>query len=190
MGRDKARLSLRGRPLALRVASTLQRVVAEVVLVGRDDVEERFPGFPSLRDRFPGAGPLAGLDAALLHAARGEAEARAVYLAACDLPGLSWELVRHIVAGAGDERLDPSPRAWVPRFEKRAQPLAALYSPGCGPVVEALLQRGERTVHRFLDQISVTAIPVTPELPFYRPDLLANLNRPRDLERFGPSWLG
>ena len=194
MGRDKARLDFRGRPLALHVASVLERVLGEVVLVGGERVEERFPGFPSVRDRFPGAGPLAGLHAALQyadpsHAAAGHSvdsapEARAVFLAACDLPGLSPDVVRHLVAFADDPRRSASPRAWVPRLEDRVQPLAALYSPGCLPVVETLLQRAERTVHRFLDRISVTLVPLTPDLPFYHPDLLANLNHPGDLERF------
>jgi len=195
MGTDKARLPFRGRPLALHVAGVLERVLPEVVLVGRASPDEHFPGFPAVADRFPGAGPLAGLHAALCHAARveakdrenedrGDLEARAVFLAACDLPGLSPELVRHLLAQAGDHRLSPSPRAWVPRFEDRRQPLAALYSPGCRSVVETLLERGERTVHRFLDRTSVTVVPVTPELPFYRPGLLANVNRPRDLQRF------
>lgn len=204
MGTDKARLPFRGRPLALHVAGVLERVLPEVVLVGRATTDERFPGFPAVADRFPGAGPLAGLHAALCHAARGHAarvdakdrenenrgdlEARAVFLAACDLPGLSPALVRHLLAQAGDHRLSPSPRAWVPRFEDRRQPLAALYSPGCRSVVEILLERGERTVHRFLDRTSVTVVPVTPELPFYRPDLLANVNRPKDLQRFETRW--
>lgn len=199
MGRDKARLPFRGRPLALHVAGTLERVLREVVLVVREAGDERFPDsrFPVVPDRFPGEGPLAGLHAALCHAALchaapedAEREARAVFLAACDLPGLSPELVRHIVARAGDERLSSAPRAWVPRFEDRAQPLAALYSPGCLGVVEALLEEGERAMHRFLDRIPVIAVPLTPALPFYRPDLLVNVNRPGDLERFEDEGTG
>lgn len=204
MGTDKARLPFRGRPLALHVAGVLERVLPEVVLVGRASPDERFPGLQAVADRFPGAGPLAGLHAALCHAERahaarvdsarvgakdrGDLEARAVFLAACDLPGLSPELVRHLLVKAGDHRLSPSPRAWVPRFEDRRQPLAALYSPGCRSAVETLLERGERTVHRFLDRISVAVVPVTPELPFYRPGLLDNVNRPRDLQRFEARW--
>jgi molybdopterin-guanine dinucleotide biosynthesis protein A len=194
MGTDKARLPFRGRPLALHVAAVLEEVLGEVVLVDRGTDETglpktRFAEYPTVVDRFPGAGPLAGLHAALLQAASHDVpsrpgEGRAVFLAACDLPGLSPELVRHVLVRAGSDRLSESPRAWVPRFEDRRQPLAALYSPGCLAVVETLLEEGERAMHLLLDRLSVTEVPLTSDLPFYRPDLLANLNRPGDLERF------
>lgn len=197
MERDKARLPFHGRPLAEHVAEVLARVFAEVVLVTRDPDDPRFPDWPRVADRYPGHGPLAGLHAALLQAAQIEGAqleapqieapqidrpGRPVFLAACDLPGLTPELVRHVLgpgfpAGAGAA-------ARVPFADGRLQPLAALYSPGCLPLVASSLERGERAVHRFLDRIDVTTVPLTPDLPFYRRHLLANVNRPRDLERF------
>jgi len=202
MGRDKARLPFRGRPLAEHVAEVLSRELPNVVLVTRDPDDRRFPDWPRVADRFPGHGPLAGLHAALLHATQLEAaqleatqleaaqlaatrrgpRGRPVFLAACDLPGLTPELVRHVLgpgfpAGTGAA-------ARVPLADGRLQPLAALYSPGCLAVVTSSLERGERAVHRFLDRIEVTTVPLTPDLPFYRRHLLANVNRPRDLDRF------
>lgn len=179
MGRDKALLEVEGRPLAERVAAVVGRVVPKVVLVTREATDRRFPGRSTIADRFPGQGPLAGLHAALL-----EAEGGAVFLAACDLPGLTPDLVRWVI---GSEPLSgTAPSARVPAADGRLQPLCALYGPAClGPAEEAL-EAGSLSMHEFLDRLDVVRRPLVPELPFYRPDLLVNWNEPNDLPRRPP----
>jgi len=182
MGLDKARIPFRGRPLAEHVASVLAEVVSEVVLLSRDADDPRFPGWTIVPDRRPGEGPLAGLESALDHAG-----GRAVFLAACDLPGLTSELIRHVVgSGRALEELLRSPRAEarVPVFEDRLQPVVALYSPACLAEVEAALERGERALYRLLERIHTTPVRLTPELPFYHPTLLHNVNSPSDLQLY------
>lgn len=176
MGRDKALLPVEGQPLAERVASTLERVVSRVVLVGRDPADDRFPDRTVLADRFPGQGPLAGLHAALLEAAGGP-----VFLAACDLPGLTPQLIEWIL---GDEPVTrDAPRARVPVAGGRLQPLCALYGPACLDPAQRALEAGRLSMHRLLDDLDVTPKPLTPSLDFYRPDLLANWNEPDDIPR-------
>jgi len=184
MGRDKARLPFRGRSLAVHVAQILDQVLGDVVMVGREDGDARFPGWTVIADRFPGAGPLAGLHAALLHAAAPAGGGRPVFLAACDLPGLSADLVRHVAdrTSAGEGR-PAGPWVRVPATEGRLQPLAALYAPECLPIAEAHLRDGQRAMHRFLAALEVVPLTLTPDLPFFRPDLLTNLNLPEDYRR-------
>ncbi len=179
MGRDKALLEVEGRPLAERVADVVGRVVPRVVLVARDGTDRRFPGRSIIADRFPGRGPVAGLHAALV-----EAEGGSVFLAACDLPGLSPELVQWVI---GSEPLSETvPSARVPVADGRLQPLCALYGPACVVPAEAALQAGSPSMHAFLDRLDVARLPFDPELPFYHPDLLANWNEPDDLPRRPP----
>jgi molybdopterin-guanine dinucleotide biosynthesis protein A len=196
MGRDKARLPFGGRSLAAHVAGVLDQVFTEVVLVARAAAEAgkragdgELVGRAVLTDHFPGAGPLAGLHAALLHAreTRGRGSlpgGGAVFLAACDLPGLSPELVRHVTAGApgeaGSEETAEPAWARVPVADGRLQPLAALYGPGCLSLAAENLRRGRRSMHGLLDQLTVLPVPVTPDLPFFHPDLLINVNSPED----------
>lgn len=176
MGRDKALLPVEGQPLAERVASTLERVVPRVVLVGRDREDPRFPDRTVLADRFPGQGPLAGLHAALL-----EAAGQPVFLAACDLPELTPRLIEWVI---GDEPVArDAPQARVPATGGRLQPLCALYGPACLGPAERALETGRLSMYRFLDDLEVTPKPLTPDLPFYRPDLLANWNEPDDVQR-------
>lgn len=178
MGRDKALLPVGGKPLAARVADVLEQVLPRVVLVGRDPGDDRFPGRAFVTDRFPGRGPLAGLHAALL-----EAAGEPVLLTACDLPGLTPELIEWVI---GSEPLSAAPAARVPVAEGRLQPLCALYGPACLGPAERALASGDLSMHGFLQRLDVTREPLTPDLSFYRPNLLANWNEPDDLVRRSP----
>jgi molybdopterin-guanine dinucleotide biosynthesis protein A len=65
MGRDKARLELGAKPLALHAVTKLRRVCPEVhILSNRPELKEFAP---LVRDLHEGCGPMGGLEAALEH---------------------------------------------------------------------------------------------------------------------------
>src|SRR5439155_1414879 len=80
---------------------------------------ERFHGLAvdTVADRFPGAGPLAGIHAALLAARHPHA-----FVAACDMPGLDADVIRFLLARIGDAD------AVVPRWDGDVEPLHAVYA--------------------------------------------------------------
>ena len=97
-GRDKASEALHGEPLAARAARTLASVFEDVVIVSSSKPATGDPWrrVPDLRQ---GCGPLAGLEASLVHA---EAEGwDGVFLLACDLPLVTTHLVRAVVDALG-----------------------------------------------------------------------------------------
>src|SRR5579884_3354907 len=65
-GSDKAIFPWQGRPLALRVAEQVLRAAGSVALVGNPEIYKHL-GLPVIPDPVSGAGPLAGLAAALGH---------------------------------------------------------------------------------------------------------------------------
>ncbi len=83
MGRDKARLPFGGVALAARALEILRAVFEEVALVTGEGSDYSDLGCIQIRDRFPGAGPLAGVEAACAWA--GE---RPALVLACDMPGV------------------------------------------------------------------------------------------------------
>lgn len=182
MGRDKALLEIDGQTLAERTADVLAAVVSRVVLVTRVPTDDRFPNRPDrpvVADRFPGRGPLAGLHAALVKAAGAP-----VFLTACDLPGLTPELVDWVI---GAEPLPSDvPAARIPTTEGRLQPLCGLYGSACRKPAEEALRAERLSMHDFLDRVDCTQLPLTPDLRFYAPDLLTNWNTPHDLTRRRP----
>ncbi|HJX16085.1 MAG TPA: molybdenum cofactor guanylyltransferase, partial [Candidatus Deferrimicrobiaceae bacterium] len=67
MGRNKALLSFRGRPLIARVYETVQPLFEDIFLVTNDPGLFDFVPCPKIPDRVPGKGPISGVDAALRH---------------------------------------------------------------------------------------------------------------------------
>lgn len=169
MGRDKAGLTWAGESLAARAAGLLAAVCDPVVLVGDTDGTP-VPGARVLVDRRPAEGPLAGLETALEAAA-----GAAVLLLACDLPAVDAPLLARL-ARCGPRFGAAGPEARVAAAAGRLQPLCALYSATCAPVVRDTLDGGERAVHRMLRSVRVT--------PVEAGDRLVNINTPEDWERW------
>jgi molybdopterin-guanine dinucleotide biosynthesis protein A len=92
MGVDKARVLLDGQPLALRVAAEVAKVCGSVALVG--DPQKYQPlGLTVVPDKFPGLGPLAGIEAAL-----GATQSEWNLIVACDMPALHPSLFLDLFA--------------------------------------------------------------------------------------------
>jgi molybdopterin-guanine dinucleotide biosynthesis protein A len=121
IGGDKATVELDGRPLIAYPVAALAAVLAEVVVVAREEtVLPELTGVGAVWIEPAGPGhPLAGI----VHALRA-AGGRAVLACAADLPLVGPELVRLVAES------DPGGApAVVPRAGGRLQPLFALYTP-------------------------------------------------------------
>jgi molybdopterin-guanine dinucleotide biosynthesis protein A len=121
-GADKASSLLLGRPLLQWVLDAAAVAAAEVVIVGA--VGQELPGVTCdvpariVRDRYPNAGPLAGLATGL------EAASTDVCLAlSCDAPLLQPALLAALIHGLAGT----ATAAVVPEVHGRLQPLVAAY---------------------------------------------------------------
>jgi molybdopterin-guanine dinucleotide biosynthesis protein A len=125
-------------------------------------------------DRVAGAGPLAGLAAAL--GAAGDAEA--VVCVAGDLPFLAPALLTALRDRA------PGAAAVAPRRGGRAEPLCARYATSLGAEVEARLGAGRLALHELLEESGTTWV-TDAELVVLDPAGLSfvNVNTPDDLRR-------
>ena len=123
MGRPKALLEHEGVPLVVWILRRVEPLCQQQLLAGGTKnipaaVHQSMPDVKVVTDAFPGAGPLAGLQAGL---AAGSTDAN--LLLACDLPALDPKLVEFLLNHWQPERFD----AVVPWVEERWQPLHALY---------------------------------------------------------------
>lgn len=175
MGFDKTRLELEGRSVVERAAEVLRRSCAEVVASVQPGAPADHLRLAAVEDLRPHAGPLAGLEAALAFA---EPLGRSVFLLACDLPHVSPALVEHLLEGA---EANPRRAAVVPAIGGRAQPLCGLYRQSVRERARDHLDAGRRAMHELLGALDVEVLEIHAALPFYRSDLLHNLNRPADL---------
>ncbi len=140
MGRDKALLPAAGRALWERQVAVLRASGAREILLSVRPEQSWVPaGAKIVRDAVPGAGPLAGIAAAL--AGCGESH---LAVLAVDLPRMepAWftRLAGQCRPGVGA----------VGRREGWFEPLAAIYPRELLPVAEAALERGEFSLQRLL----------------------------------------
>ena len=121
LGGDKATVELEGRPLVSYPIAVLREVFADVVLVAKADTQ--LPELEGINavwvEPDEAFHPLAGI----VHSLR-MARGRPVFVCAADLPLLTADVVRTVLA------VDPEDApAVLPVANGRPQPLAALYTP-------------------------------------------------------------
>lgn len=165
MGRDKALLEIGGEPLAARVARIAAEAAGRAFLVAPAALYGRL-GYPCLDERFPGSGPLSGLEAALRSGL-----AQWCLLLACDMPGVDAASLRSLIDAAETQACDA---AVTVSAGGRPEPLCAVYHARLAPLAERRLLEGRLALHELLS--SIRWIP----FPAPHPAFAANINTPEE----------
>ncbi len=173
-GAVKPLIEIGGQAVADRQLAVLRPLYGRVFAVASDPAPWEARGIEVVADRVAGAGPLAGLGAAL--AVPGDADA--VVCVAGDLPFL----VPALLAALRD--WSPEAAALAPRPGGRAEPLCARYATALAADVEARLASGRLALYELLEE-SATVWLTGGELAPLDPEGLSfvNLNTPDDLRR-------
>jgi molybdopterin-guanine dinucleotide biosynthesis protein A len=170
MGSDKARADSGGRAMALRVADEAASVCEAVSLVGDPAIYSDL-GLPVIADRFPGQGPLAGIEAAL---AASKCDTNLII--ACDMPAIRETLLEELFSTDGD--------CVLPRHDNgKLEPLCAVYQRRCHPVISDALEAGVRKVTDALRLFENRGLAVR-YVRVSDPSSFANLNTPEDWRRY------
>ncbi len=176
-GRDKAFLTLGGKPLLQRVLETVApQVGALVINANGDPAAYAAFGLPVAGDSVPGfAGPLSGVLTGMEWARANVPGCRWVASATCDAPFLPGDLVARLRAAVERERADMA----CVRSAGRDHPVFGLWPVRlAGELRRAVAEEGVRKVdvwtgrHR-LAHADFDAAPID---PFF------NVNRPEDLD--------
>lgn len=172
MGANKALMHFHGEPLIARAAKTLTScpAVSEILLITNTPAEYEFLHLPSFPDLQPGKGPLGGIYTAL-----SQAKFSRVLVVACDLPFITPELLDYLCHESEDAKV------CALESEKGVEPLCAVYAKSCLPVIEKQLRDGHLKVSDFYPQVKAKIIRLHAPLPFYKQNLLANVNTLEEL---------
>jgi len=129
MGRDKARLPIRGKMLSEIMVETLRAAGCEPVLISG-------PG--GIKDMYPGQGPLAGIHAAFDHLGKAEA----MLIVPVDMPALSAESLKTLAEVDGEAVL----------YEGQSLPLKLANAPHIRQRLEAILSEegGDWSIRNFV----------------------------------------
>lgn len=156
-GSDKAQALYHGERLIDRVANALIQQSDALIICGRQ--EEGFNCIPDQPE--PGIGPLGGLNAALIYAAKNGFTH--LLSAPCDTPNLPHDLV-HVLAGT-----DASSCAVF----VQSQPVIGLWPIVVADDLASYIAAGHRSAYGFAERINAEGRELAQPL--------ANINRPEDL---------
>jgi len=172
MGKTKALLPYRGRPLITQVYETLQTLFVDIFLVTNDPGIFDFLPCPKVPDRIPGKGPISGVDAALRHSRNPH-----VLVVACDAPFLSPSLLKLLTGKAVGADLV------IPRGPNGPEPLCAVYGKGCLPLIEDSLRKGDFKLVDLATRLPTREVSLK-EVAAVDPGFRSfrNINTPRDFQ--------
>lgn len=171
MGRDKAFLEIGGRTLLDRQIDTLVAAGAEEISIsGRPGVDYSAFGCRVLHDEFPGAGPLAGIHAALKNSKRTHTLVLAV-----DLPEMNAMFLRSLLMAATADR------GVIPRVAGQVEPLAAVYPRTALVLASQMILQKNFAVRSFTDACVQAGLATYEEVSAEFARLFKNLNSPEDM---------
>lgn len=184
-GRDKAFLEVAGEPIIARTLRIFRHLFTQTVIVTRHPA--RFAGLAAdvVVDRYPDAGPLAGIHAGLLACREPYA-----FVAACDMPLLDPDVIRFLIDRLPDVEA-AAPDAVVPSWDGDVEPLHAVYAVRSVPTMERCLERHEHGIRAFLTRVRVDYVAETDlaRLPGAARSF-TNVNTPEELQRLLPTSQG
>jgi molybdopterin-guanine dinucleotide biosynthesis protein A len=177
LGKDKLQETVGGQQLLQRVIDSLSPISERILVVtarGR-----RRPVFESgqtrvecVEDMYPGKGVLNGIYTGL-----SASDSEHSLIVAGDMPFLNIGLMQYLVDAA------PGFDVVMPRLHDLIQPLHAVYSKGCLPLIRTQLQRDRLQIRTFLGEVRVRYVEAA-EIDRYDHRHLSffNVNTPEDLE--------
>ncbi len=167
MGRDKAMLPWRSRPLVESVAEAVKNAAGNVTLIG--EPQRYFSlGLQVMRDLRTDLGPIGGIETAL-HTGIGELN----LIVACDMPGLSRDVLAALLQAAEE---NGALCTFAKDGQGRTHPLCAVYRIECLPLIrEAIAKRRLRLLNLITELRAV---------PFEWDRDLPNVNTPLEWERW------
>jgi molybdopterin-guanine dinucleotide biosynthesis protein A len=168
MGRDKALLQFHGATLISHIAKEVRLAAGSVILVGNPE-RYGFLGYPVVRDRLPGCGPLGGIYTALRVSTTDWN-----LVVACDMPGISAPVLTALL-----DRAARSSAQCVTAAGNggEAEPLCAVYHRGCLPVLARALRDRRFKMKELVKELDA-------EVQVVEPGVLANVNTPAEWKEF------
>jgi molybdenum cofactor guanylyltransferase len=164
-GRNKAFLKIDGRTILDRLLDSLKSAFSEVLLVTRQP--ELYAGYllRLVEDIHEERSSLTGIHAGLVHA-----KAAFGFMVPCDIPFLQPDLIRLLL-----DELEPDFDVVVPFYDGHYQPLCAIYSKRCIPLIEKQLSVSDYKISHLFESVPVKTVPVD-KLKTADPQLLSFLN--------------
>lgn len=170
MGTEKALVKIGNTTLIERAIRLMNAVTARPMIITNTPEKFGHLHLPLHRDIIPGLGPLGGIYTALEYASKNH-----VLILACDMPSITPRIVREL--GLQSDRHDIS----VLDAGSGLEPLCAVYSKRCLPVIKQQIEKGDLKVTNVFSQMKkVKVLNLTEVDESVSRDHFLNVNTPSD----------
>lgn len=173
MGKNKAFIEVGGLRLVDRITVLFKELFDEVILVTNEPLAYLDLDVTIATDIFPGKGPLGGIYTGLFFAQHERA-----FVAPCDMPFLKSGFIEWMMENSGNcDILVPAPSDGL-------QPLHAVYSKKCLPIIKKMLDDDRLQIKLLYKRCKTVEVPESMlrlfdgELKMFR-----NINSQEDLEQ-------
>lgn len=178
-GINKAFVQIGGIRIIDQITQIFRQIFQEIIIITNTPKDYAYLNIKIAQDLIPGLGPLGGIYTGLTHASN-----ECIFTTACDMPFIKSELIYYMI------NLSEAYDVVVPKIQGELQPLHAIYSKGCLPYINELINSPRRIdknnlrISHFYNRVRVHYL-VEHEIKPFDPDHLAffNINTQEDLER-------
>ncbi len=169
IGGKKHTLKISGRSMISHITGSLEELFDRIIISGNIG---NTAAYKQIEDEIPGRGPLGGIYSCLKHT-----QDKNVFFAACDMPLLNKEIIEVILNSP--EKHD----AYVPVISGNYEPLCAVYSHSCLPVLEEIVE-ANCPIRKLLDAVDTYYIKEKKfkKIEGYR-EMFFNVNTKKQLEK-------
>jgi molybdopterin-guanine dinucleotide biosynthesis protein A len=176
--RNKALMEIGGTPIISRVVDVLGQCLEETIIITNTPGAYEFLNLPMRRDIKPGRGSLGGLYTALI-----SVETQYAFLTACDMPFLNVDVINLMLGMINGADVI------IPSVDNYFEPLHAIYSKSCIPVIEELLEKHDLKILNLFPKLKIREVkgeqlrPLAPDLRFLiNVNTLSQLDNARALD--------
>lgn len=178
IGENKALLKIGGRTLVERVIDQVNKVRAKnekIILVGENAALKEYLGgrVKMVGDLLPEKGPLGGIYSGLISSSE-----KLNFILGCDMPFLNFRFINYMC------HLPPGYDILLPFHSRGMEPLHAIYSRACLPVIEKKLGEGQYKIRAIFPHLQVRFVEEEEIKRFCSPEyLFFNINRWTDVKK-------
>lgn len=144
---NKAFAEIGGQPVIKIIIDKFTRLFDETIIISNEPELYEHLGVAVYPDVYPRMGPVSGIHSGLCHAQYDK-----VFVLGCDVPFMNMELVEYMLNHLG--KYD----SVVPDIDSYLQPLAAVYSRTCLPILKTCLETNRVKLIRIFEELNALVL--------------------------------
>jgi molybdopterin-guanine dinucleotide biosynthesis protein A len=169
MGEDKALVKIRNTTLIERAVQAMKPVISRPMIITNAPEKFNYLNLPLYHDVIPNLGPLGGIYTALNYATDNY-----VLVMACDLPNVTTRIIQELWNRGGRQDI------LVLDAGFGLEPLCAVYSKRCIPIIKDQIEKGELKVTDFFPKMQKVEVLKLKEIDDSLSGRFLNVNTPAD----------